>query len=70
MARLGLSLGLAAFPALAQQPVINPNGVVNAASYVPSPEDGHALAPGSIATVFGQNLAAATAQAQSTPLPA
>jgi uncharacterized protein (TIGR03437 family) len=69
-AQLGFSLALAGLPVLAQKPVINPNGVVNAATYVPSPEDGHALAPGSIAAIFGRNLAVATAQAQSTPLPA
>jgi uncharacterized protein (TIGR03437 family) len=60
---------LASAPARAQRPVINMNGVVNAASFVPAPKPGHALAPGSIASVFGRNLAAATATADGFPLP-
>ena len=70
-------LGLALWPLLAssQKPVINPGGVVNAASYATGLEiDGSGtvfttLAPGSIATIFGTNLAASTQSAQGTPLP-
>lgn len=65
----GGCVALLALPAPAQQPVINPNGVVNAASYVRSPQDSHALAPSSIAAIFGKNLAAGTQQAGVTPLP-
>jgi uncharacterized protein (TIGR03437 family) len=67
--RIALLPALVPAGALAQKPVINPNGVVNAASYVQSPWNGHALAPGSIAAIFGQNLAAATRRAGTTPLP-
>jgi len=65
--------------AWAQQPVINPNGVVNAASYTtgigdlsrnPAPQTGGgpALMEGSLASIFGVNLATGTLAAQ-TPLP-
>ncbi len=65
--------------ALAQQPVINPGGVVNAASYAAGfsslsrtgyPQTGGepALAAGSLASIFGSDLAASTLVAQ-TPLP-
>jgi len=46
-------------------PVINNGGIVNAASFAP----GSAVAPGSIAAVFGSNLAQSTAVALATPLP-
>ncbi|HXE76345.1 MAG TPA: hypothetical protein VNN18_12035 [Candidatus Xenobia bacterium] len=46
-------------------PVINPGGVVNAASFGP----GAAVTPGSIVAVFGSNLASVTAIASSLPLP-
>ena len=63
-----------------QQPVISPGGVVNAASYASgiynlysnsNPLGGFspALASGSIASIFGTNLAATTKSAQSLPLP-
>lgn len=45
-------------------PAINPGGVVNSASFA-----GTAVAPGSIASVFGTSLAAATALAGALPLP-
>jgi uncharacterized protein (TIGR03437 family) len=44
-------------------PGINVGGVVNAASFAPN------LTPGSLATIFGSNLASATAVASSLPLP-
>ncbi len=46
-------------------PVINANGSVNAASFAP----GGAVAPGSIAAIFGSNLATSTATALAIPLP-
>jgi uncharacterized protein (TIGR03437 family) len=46
-------------------PRINEGGVVNAASFAA----GGALAPGSIASIFGVDLAAATEQAGALPLP-
>jgi len=57
-------LGLAALPIMAwcQTPVVT--SLVNAASYQPT-----LGAPGSIASVFGSNLAAAAATAQAYPLP-
>ena len=54
---------------LAQGPVVDRGGVVNAASYAPVTGPGHQLAPESIATVFGQNLASGTATAHPYPLP-
>ena len=47
-------------------PVINAGGTVNGASF----RAGAAVAPGSIASVFGSSLALATASASATPLPA
>jgi uncharacterized protein (TIGR03437 family) len=47
-----------------QKPVISPGGVVNAASY-----SDQSLIYGSIVSIFGQNLAASTQSATSTPLP-
>ena len=58
-----LAICISPLVSLAQRPSIAPGGVVNAASFWPI------LAPGSIASVFGQNLASSTAQAQSYPLP-
>jgi uncharacterized protein (TIGR03437 family) len=48
----------------APQPAINLGGVVSAADYSPN------LAPGGIFSLFGSNLASATQQAASIPLPA
>jgi uncharacterized protein (TIGR03437 family) len=62
--------GLWALPLVGQKPVINPGGVVNAASFASTTGPSHALVPGSIASIFGQNLAATTATAsRSYPLP-
>ncbi len=61
-----------------QQPVISAGGVVSAASYGTGSEIGTAgsggnffetLPGGSIATIFGANLASSTQTAKSTPLP-
>ena len=49
----------------AQTPEINPGGIVNAASYAKEP----GLAPGSLVSLFGRNLAASTAHASALPLP-
>jgi uncharacterized protein (TIGR03437 family) len=46
-----------------QTPVISPNGIVNGASFAPGP-----VAPGSIASIFGTNLAATLAQGSTVPL--
>lgn len=53
----------------AQKPVISPDGVVNAATFAQKETRAHAIAPGSIVTIFGNNLARATAAATSLPLP-
>jgi uncharacterized protein (TIGR03437 family) len=55
---------LSAACTLAQTPAIFPGGVVNAVTYAP----GVPVAPGSIASVFGSDLAASLAQADSVPL--
>ena len=49
---------------LAQTPAIFPGGVVNGVTYAP----GVPVAPGSIASIFGSDLAATLAQADSVPL--
>jgi uncharacterized protein (TIGR03437 family) len=46
-----------------------PSAIVNAASFVPASAPNGSLAPGSIATLFGTNLASTTAQAATTPVP-
>ena len=54
---------------LAQQttPRLKEGGVVNGASFAPAPTP---VSPGSIVSVFGENLANGTAGAESVPLPA
>jgi uncharacterized protein (TIGR03437 family) len=54
---------------LAQKPVINPGGIVNAATFQPLGKPGYGINPGSLASVFGLNLASTTAQADTFPLP-
>jgi uncharacterized protein (TIGR03437 family) len=56
---LGCAVGM-----VAQIPQINSGGVVNAASYAPGP-----VAPGSIISIFGTNLAASAGSAGTLPLP-
>lgn len=53
----------------AQKPVVDPGGVVNGAGFVAASQPLHGLAPGSIAAMFGYNLAASTLSASSYPLP-
>ena len=66
-----LLAGLMLWPLVAwgQEPVIST--VVNAASYSRSftSNGSHAIMPGSIATIFGANLAASTQTADTVPLP-
>jgi hypothetical protein len=67
MARLkfwALSAIILAFPAFAQTPAVSSGGVVNAASFA----QGQAVVPGSLVSIFGTNLAAGLAQADSIPL--
>jgi uncharacterized protein (TIGR03437 family) len=45
---------------------LNPNGVVNAATFAPAP---NAIAPGDIVTLFGSGLSPATDQPGTIPLP-
>src|SRR5438105_5132466 len=54
---------------LAQKPVISPKAVVNAASLAGADQPGWAIAPGSIVSIFGENLARTTRSADSVPLP-
>ena len=61
---------LLALPLSAQKPVVSPGGVLNAASFVPMGEPSHAVTDGGIASIFGQNLAAATVSAAASALPA
>ncbi len=51
---------------LTARPSISPGGVVNGASFAPAPIP---VAPGSIISIFGVNLAATTAAASEIPLP-
>lgn len=64
---IGLLAVLAALlgRSLAQTPEIRENGVVNGASFQPA---GH-VAPGSLVSIFGTNLASGPAQSSSIPLP-
>ncbi len=55
--------------ALAQAPVVYQGGVVNAASFAKAGTPGSAIAPASIVSIFGSNLASATAQANQVPIP-
>ncbi len=65
---LRLQCALSAFLAVsawAQTPQINPGGAVSGASFAP----GQAVAPGSIVSVFGTDLASSAAGAPAVPLP-
>ncbi len=63
--RLPVLLPLLVHAAFAQAPVIADAGVLNGASYI----RGQPVAPGSIVSIFGSNLASGSAQATSLPLP-
>ena len=56
---------LAGAAAFAQTPIIAPGGVLNGASF---DKTGQPVAPGSLISIFGTDLGAATASAQSIPL--
>lgn len=53
----------------AAKPVVFPGGVVNAASFRAASQPGYGISKGSIAAIFGTNLAGAEASAPSVPLP-
>jgi uncharacterized protein (TIGR03437 family) len=53
----------------AQRPIIDPDGIVNGASFAHPGTPGGVLAPGSIAVIFGENLAPETKAAEGYPLP-
>ena len=53
----------------AQAPLVFEGGVVNGASFRPSDAPRGAVAQGSIISIFGSNLASATGNADSVPLP-
>lgn len=56
--------------AFGQIPAVSPNGVVNAAGFLPTDFPGGAIVPGSIISIFGSNLGPAIpVQASSFPLP-
>jgi len=55
--------------AFSQAPVLPQGGVVSAASLFPLGAPGYKLAPGSIVSLFGTNLATSTAAAAAVPLP-
>ncbi len=55
-------------PLLAQMPNVPDNAVVNAASFTPFGQAGHANAPGSIVSIFGTNFAGGVASASTVPL--
>ena len=61
---LAACLALLASVAYAQTPVVHAGGVVNAGSYA-----GGGVAPGSIVSIFGANLASQLVSATSYPLP-
>ncbi|MBI2818537.1 MAG: SBBP repeat-containing protein [Acidobacteria bacterium] len=50
-------------------PTLFPNAVVNGVSFQPATEPGSAIAPGSIVSIFGADLAASTQGASLLPLP-
>jgi uncharacterized protein (TIGR03437 family) len=57
-------LGLATATSSPGVPTVNAGGVLNSGSYTPQ-----GVAPGSIVSIFGTNLAASTATASANPLP-
>lgn len=67
--QVGAVLLFVAVSAMAQRPVINEGGVVNAASYAGSDQPASAITRGGIASIFGRNLASESRQAETLPLP-
>ena len=68
LVRGSVLLLFAATTVFAQKPVISPGGIVSAADFVAPAAHRHALAPGSLASIFGENLANGTFAAYFTPL--
>ncbi len=60
---------LGALSLFAQIPVLRQDGVLNGASFALPGDPGHALAPGSLVSIFGDQLAAGAEEASSIPLP-
>ena len=54
---------------LAQPPVVSAGGILNGASFRLPDAPGGGIAPGSIVSIFGSNLASATGGAVAVPLP-
>jgi uncharacterized protein (TIGR03437 family) len=63
LAFCGLILSTLPSVLLSQAPAIAPNGIVNGATFASGP-----VAPGSIASIFGSNLASSLATASTVPL--
>lgn len=62
--KITVILMCSAAAALAQAPVVAPGGVLNGASFA----KGQAVAPGSLISIFGTNLASSDGQASTVPL--
>ncbi len=64
-----IAVGFASL-AVAQNPVVTPNGIVNVASFALAGQPNGAIAPGSMVVIFGSNMGPATLQvAGAYPLP-
>jgi uncharacterized protein (TIGR03437 family) len=66
--RLLLIAACSAVLGVAQTPVVPENSVLNSATYSTMGQPGHAVAPGSLVSIFGSELAAGLAVADSVPL--
>lgn len=64
-----IAVGFASL-AVAQNPVVTPNGIVNVASFALAGQPNGAIAPGSVVVIFGSNMGPAILQqAGAYPLP-
>jgi uncharacterized protein (TIGR03437 family) len=63
-----LVASVVATAASAQTPVVDPNRVLNSATYAAPGQPGHAVSPGSLVAIFGSELASSLASASSVPL--
>jgi uncharacterized protein (TIGR03437 family) len=68
-ARYALLFFLVLNGAAAHRPMVYAGGIVNSASFAPAGTPGSAVAPGSLVSIFGTNLANVTMSADRTPLP-
>jgi len=66
---LGLVLVCLATAAIAQTPVVSAGGILSGASFRFPDAPGGGVAPGSIISIFGTNLASSTGAATAVPLP-